>query len=200
MLLLLPSTAWAGMPSFVLTDLAELRLEAISFFAFTLLFVALGLQQLWNRLTELPALSYRRALGLTLLWGLLFHLVLTMISGARELMTPGAWVRKDATYVLVRDEERLVDTLLRQRELLELHAALGAWSAAHDGALPPHAFVADMPSAAWRDAEGRIFEYHPDQRLDGPASLLAWEPADVREPRLALFSDGTVGPLPEGVR
>ena len=34
------------------------------------------------------------------LWGLLFMLVLTMISGARELLTPGAWEKKGATYQL----------------------------------------------------------------------------------------------------
>jgi hypothetical protein len=33
----------------------------------------------------------------------LFLLVLTMISGARELMTPGAWEKKGFTYQLVRD-------------------------------------------------------------------------------------------------
>jgi hypothetical protein len=34
------------------------------------------------------------------LWGLLFLLILTMISGARELMTPGAWEKHGSTYEL----------------------------------------------------------------------------------------------------
>jgi hypothetical protein len=37
------------------------------------------------------------------LWGLLFLLILTMISGARELMTPGAWEKHGSTYRL-KDE------------------------------------------------------------------------------------------------
>ena len=37
-------------------------------------------------------------------WGSLFVLVLTMISGARELMTPGAWKKDGITYVL-EDEQ-----------------------------------------------------------------------------------------------
>jgi hypothetical protein len=41
--------------------------------------------------TVLPRLTYPEALGVIALWGLLFLLVLTMISGDRELMTPGAW-------------------------------------------------------------------------------------------------------------
>lgn len=39
-------------------------------------------------------------MGLVVLWGLLFIVVLAMISGARELMTPGAWEKQGATYRL----------------------------------------------------------------------------------------------------
>jgi hypothetical protein len=53
---------------------------------------------LWNSLQRdfprLPRLSFSRALAGVVLWGLLFIIVLTMISGARELMTPGAWQRQ----------------------------------------------------------------------------------------------------------
>ncbi len=37
---------------------------------------------------------------MVVLWGLLFTVVLAMISGARELMTPGAWEKQGATYRL----------------------------------------------------------------------------------------------------
>jgi len=59
-------------------------------------------------LTWLPRLSFGRALAGVILWGLLFFIVLTMISGARELMTPGAWKKDGATYKLADDpaEER----------------------------------------------------------------------------------------------
>ena len=67
-------------------------------------FLAFVVQSLWNTLkkdfTRLPRLSYFRACGFVTLWGLLFVVVLTMISGARELMTPGAWKRRATTYEL----------------------------------------------------------------------------------------------------
>ncbi len=111
-----PAAAWAGMGAVTLSDiarfltlsnLAKFRLDAISFFLVTLLGCAWIVQRIWNSLSndfpKLPRLSYFRALGLIGLWGLLFTLVLTMISGARELMTPGAWEKKGFTYQLVRD-------------------------------------------------------------------------------------------------
>ena len=94
----------AGMPSFGLTDIAHMRLETISFFLLVLVLSAWGVQKLWNGLTKdfpkLPRMSYARAVGVICLWGLLFVLILTMISGARELMTPGAWEKHGATYKL----------------------------------------------------------------------------------------------------
>jgi H+/Cl- antiporter ClcA len=104
--ILLPSVAWAGMPApMVLTDIARLRVEAISFFLAIFIACAAAVKLLWNRVLcasfpQLPRLNFWRALGLTALWGLLFLVVLTMISGGRELMTPGAWDRQGATYKL----------------------------------------------------------------------------------------------------
>jgi len=99
--------AWAGMPMVLLSALATRRIEAISFFAVVVLLVAWGVKGLWNGLRldfpAMPRLSYRRALGLVVLLGLAFNLVLVMISGARELMTPGAWERNGATYRLSED-------------------------------------------------------------------------------------------------
>ena len=87
-----------------LTDLARMRLEAISFFLLVLLISALLIQWLWNCLrssfTRLPRLTYFKSLALVLLWGLLFAVVLAMVSGARELMTPGAWEHHGVTYRL----------------------------------------------------------------------------------------------------
>jgi hypothetical protein len=69
-----------------------------------LLVAALVVQLAWNfarrDFDRLPRLSYPRALSVVVLWGLLFIVVLTMISGARELMTPGAWQKKGWTYEL----------------------------------------------------------------------------------------------------
>lgn len=91
-----------------LSNLAKLRIEAISFFAVCLLAIAWAIQHIWNSLVKdfprLPRISYLRSLGLMGLWGLLFLLVLTMISGARELMTPGAWKKSGWTYELAEPD------------------------------------------------------------------------------------------------
>ncbi len=88
--------ALAGMPMYVLTDLGELRFDALSFLVLLLLLAA-GARVLWNTLARdvprMPTLTYRRALAGVLLLSLAFYVVLAMISGARELMTPGAWER-----------------------------------------------------------------------------------------------------------
>src|SRR5262245_47532465 len=103
-----PSVALAGMPSFKVNDVAMLRVESLSFFLVVFLVSALFIQVLWNFLRRdfprLPRLSYGKALGLVTLWGTLFVLVLTMISGARELLTPGAWDKVGFTYKLAKDK------------------------------------------------------------------------------------------------
>ena len=99
--------AHAGMPSITLVDVANARFEAISFFLALLLLVSLIVQRLWNSLgkdfPKLPRIGYGRALAAVTLWGLVFLLILTMISGARELMTPGAWEKQGSTYRLKDD-------------------------------------------------------------------------------------------------
>jgi hypothetical protein len=107
-LVLMAGSADAGMPSmrFVLTEVAEMRLQTMSFFLAAYFASAFGIKLLWNCIasdfTVLPQLSYGRALALTTLWALLFVVVLTMISGARELMTPGAWEKDGVTLKVVR--------------------------------------------------------------------------------------------------
>lgn len=101
---LFPRTAEAGMPLVLLTEIASHRVEAISFFAVSFVVVSFAVWRLWNGLRRdfpaMPELRFRHAVALILLWGLAFNLVLTMISGARELMTPGAWSKEGATYRL----------------------------------------------------------------------------------------------------
>jgi hypothetical protein len=101
---LLTPSARAGMPSIQLTDVAGMRLDAISFFLALFLASALAVKVIWNRLrrdfVKLPRLTYFKSIAIVSLWGLLFILILTMISGARELMTPGAWERHGPTYRL----------------------------------------------------------------------------------------------------
>jgi hypothetical protein len=99
-----PQVALAGMPSVTFSDMARLRLQTISFFLMGLLLSAAVVMAVWNSLARdfprLPRLSYFKACGLVILWGLLFVVVLTMISGARELLTPGAWEKQGYTYKL----------------------------------------------------------------------------------------------------
>ena len=87
-----------------LTGLAEARLHIISFFVAIFMVTSLAFLLIWNSLrqtfTSLPKLTYRRALALVGLWAAAFILILTMISGARELMTPGAWEKSGAIYKL----------------------------------------------------------------------------------------------------
>jgi len=105
--------ALAGMPAALPSDVALVfrlndepyqRFQAISFFLLGIAVSAWALRGLWNFLARdfvrLPRLSYLKALVVVILWGLLFVIVLTMISGARELMTPGAWKKTGVTYTL----------------------------------------------------------------------------------------------------
>lgn len=101
--------ALAGMPSVTLTDLAELRLAGISFFLMLLLLSAWGFKLLWNYVrrdfSRMPYLSYRMALAFVLLLGLMLNVVLLMIAGTRELMTPGAWEKNGISYKVRGDDD-----------------------------------------------------------------------------------------------
>lgn len=108
----------AGMPSPLPDDFRALpifsgsirqRLESISFFLFAFLCMTVFVQFLWNSLANdfpklLPRMRFSRALAFVLLLGTLFVIVLTMISGARELLTPGAWKKTGWTYSLPPEE------------------------------------------------------------------------------------------------
>lgn len=95
---------YAGMPVVTLSDTAQLRLSGISFFLVVILLVAWGVRFLWNLLRRdfprLPLLDFKRSVALVVLLGLCFNVVLLMIAGTRELMTPGAWEKNGATYQL----------------------------------------------------------------------------------------------------
>lgn len=115
----LQCTASAGMPSALPEDLETYlrlneephqRLQSISFFLLGIGVATVGVMALWNLLARdfrlLPRITFVKALSLVVLWGLLFVLALTMISGARELMTPGAWRKSGATYSLQEEANR----------------------------------------------------------------------------------------------
>jgi hypothetical protein len=199
---LAPAVADAGMPSLTLTDVARIRLENISFFLVVFLLAALCIKLIWNYLakdwTFLPRLSYPRALGLTTLWGLLFILVLTMISGARELMTPGAWEKQGATYRLAKtDAERSAEDAVRdakRRQQLELlRAALWEYAVANQGAFPSASTDPAIPAELWKlpDSSGLQYLYRAGN-LSRDERLVAYEPELYANGRMALLASGEI--------
>src|SRR5262249_44341344 len=106
--------------------------------------------------------------GLVALWGLLFVLVLTMISGARELMTPGAWTKHGLTYNRAEDGTKPARAAVphetgRRRPLDRLRMALWPYARHHEGRFPPHATPPEVPEDAWRlpDPSGMTYIYMP---------------------------------------
>ena len=121
------------------------------------------------------------------LWGLMFVIVLTMISGARELMTPGAWKKDGLTY-------QLNDRDQRRQHLRELGRQLLLYAAVH-GELPASLELGGWPAQQNEapGAAGMTYEYFPSQDLKTHAtSLLAREPERFGDDRLALLTDGRV--------
>ncbi|MBA3847770.1 MAG: hypothetical protein H0X45_14160 [Planctomycetes bacterium] len=189
----------AGMPSVRLDDLAKARFETISFFLLMLLLCAALVRWLWNALTKdlpkLPRLTYGRALAMTVLWGLAGMVVLTMISGARELMTPGAWERRGATYALTGSVDPAQQA--RKQRLEAWRDELWRWSEQHGGVFPPHDSAEGLDSAAGvstHPSRSR-FVYVPGVARDS-AAILSYEPGVYGRDRWTLFADGQVELLP----
>jgi hypothetical protein len=201
LILLVPGSAIAGMPNVTLTDIAQMRVQTMSFFLFLLLVSALVVMLIWNGLrrdfVKLPRLTYLKSLGVVSLWGLLFILVLTMISGARELMTPGAWERSGATYRLsgADDRQTLKQVEQTRRARLEaLREALWAYAREHDGALPPDDRVAEIPPRLWEapDPSRARYLYTPGRRVGVGSDPVAIEPPIFGSAALVLRSDGQI--------
>lgn len=201
-LLLLPSFAHAGMPSITLTDIAKIRLENISFFLAGFLLSAWLVKLVWNYLGRdwafLPRLSYGKALGLMTLWGLLFILVLTMISGARELMTPGAWEKQGSTYRLAKGSEEAAASdaqrdQKRREQLEKLRGALWAYAVQHQGQFPAARTDPSVPADLWKlpDPSGVQYVY-VGGKLDAASVPLAFEPEIYGNERMVLFTNGEI--------
>jgi hypothetical protein len=180
-----------------LTDVARLRLEDISFFGFLMLIATLGIRFLWNFLardfTRLPRLSFFKALSLTALLGLFMLLVLVMISGARELLTPGAWYRQGSHY---RPNDA-GSAEQRQQSMEALRSALIQYAQNHNGHFPPHDYVAEVPARVWEapDSTGTRYVYLGGPTLGQTNALLVCEPQHFGDERLVLFADGRIEKL-----
>lgn len=207
-----PAVARAGMPAPLPTDPERLlrlndsvaaRLQTFSFFLLVLLGAAAAVRLLWNHFRRdfprLPRLTFGRALAAVLLWGLWFVVVLTMISGARELMTPGAWQKQGFTYKLA-DAVPPADAdpaRLRRQHLERLRTALWQFAATHNGRFPAGDERRAIPDELWTipDTGGMRYEYFPGRSAAPAASaalLLAVEPELEVDRRPALLTDGDV--------
>jgi hypothetical protein len=195
---------FAGMPSVTLTDAASLRFQSISFFLVVFAIASLIIRWLWNSLRSefprLPHLSYPKALGLVGLWGLLFLLVLTMISGARELMTPGAWKKDGITYTLDDGKMPASDSAsseptegIRREKLHALFAALAAYALRHNGRYPPE-YDSAISADLWKTphASGKRYLYRPALANSDAGQIVAYEPDVFGDGRFVLFASGEV--------
>jgi len=196
-LLVSPRASVAGMPSYDLNDVYRLRFEEISFFLVLLLMCALALKFLWNHAAKgfsfLPQIKYRHALCLSLILGVAMLLVLAMISGIREVLTPGAWRRQGSTYRLNDPAQEPI----RRRSLEQLGAALQDYARSHNGSFPPHDYVPEIASKLWEspDQQGSHYVYFPGRVTSEPTALLASEPLSFGEYRFTLTVGGVIEKL-----
>jgi hypothetical protein len=131
-----------------------------------------------------------------LLWGILFILVLTMISGARELMTPGAWEKQGFTYRLKEDtpaSERET-AKVRKQHLDQLRLALWRFAAMHNGRFPTEAEAKELATDLWivPDAGGLHYFYVPGLSASQAPQLLIYEPELDPDQRLVLQTNGEI--------
>ncbi|MDC0740758.1 hypothetical protein [Polyangium mundeleinium] len=202
--LVVPAVAHAGMPFVRLSDFARMRLEAISFFVLLIFLLTLLVQWFWNAvqrdIPRLPRLSHKASLGIVGLWALGMHLVLSMIAGGRELMTPGAWEKDGATYKLSPARAAPAEEALayaRKQQLERLRTALWGYAHAHGGKFPPHDYVEEIPEATWRIVDPSVMHYvyvsglHPERG----AVPVAYEPGIYSGKRMALLSSGEITAL-----
>lgn len=188
------TNCYAGMPSFALRDVYEVRFQEISFFVALLFLCAFLFQITWNYSAKgfsvIPRLTYWRSFSLALLLGLGMLVVLTMISGIRELLTPGAWRRQGHTYRLNDPAQEPV----RKRSIEHLRIALFEYARIHDGKFPPHDFVSEIPEKIWEspDESGSHYIYRGGLTTNDAQSVLAFEPANFGNTRFILTAAGEI--------
>jgi hypothetical protein len=181
----------AGMTVYELTDVARMRGEDISFFLFLLALSALGVRFLWNYLArdfQWPRLTFFKAFCLTGLLGLAMALALTIISGAREVMTPEAWTRQGSHYRLNDVGSRE----MRERSMDSLRSELLLYAQSHQGKFPPHDYAPEIPAKIWEapDRAGTRYIYLGSFNAGLTNGILACEPRNFGDERLVLFMDG----------
>lgn len=199
-----PVVALAGMPGVDFTDAGRMRLSTLSFFVALFLLSSWAVKGIWNRIQQdvprLPRLTFRVACGVVFLWGLLFVLVLTMISGARELMTPGAWEKNGATYKLKEspqvspEDSRSKLTAERSSGIERLRLALLMHAAKHEGRFPSADDTDAIERELWElpRRAGMRYLYAPGATVTTPSSVVVYEPAVYDDRQLVLMADGRI--------
>jgi len=199
--------AHAGMPAVHLTEVASVRLSVVSFFLMGLLLSATAILLIWNWLandfTWLPRLTFAKACAVVTLWGLLFVVVLTMISGARELLTPGAWRKVGLTYELdepkqqpiVPDVAAIREHQLRSRrtKLERLSAAVQRYAVLNDGMFPETLEALDS-NETWDvpGFPGTAYILLPLDSSDDEPQPIVREPEVFEDGPLVLLTSGEV--------
>jgi hypothetical protein len=205
MMLLLPLTVHAGMTMPEFSEIARTRLQVLSFFLILYLLTALVYQWAWNSLRKdfpkLPRIRYTGALAALAVCGLFIYVVLTMISGARELMTPGAWARTGVSYKLrepEKDPKPWLDAS-RRASLEKVRAFLWRYASEHGGAFPARREQADIPPAEWRsiDPDGLPLVYIAGLKPDIGKDVLVYEPVTFGRMRFVLLSSGEIVSMEE---
>lgn len=188
------SPAHAGMTVYGLRDIYRLRLEEISFFIVLLLASALVLKLLWNYafngFNSIPRLRYLQALCASLLFGLIMLLILTMISGIREVLTPGAWRKQGTSYRLNDPSQEPT----RRRSMEHLRGALLNFARSHEGRFPQNDFIPEIPEKLWEspDQLGSRYIYFGGLSTNESNAVLVLEPANFGDSRFVLKASGEV--------
>ncbi len=205
---LLSGSLLGGMPVVTLSDVARLRLDSISFFLLLIVLATFVVRWCWNTIAvefpRLPTLTIRKAFAVVVLWGLVFLLALTMISGARELLTPGAWEKSGLTYkVRPQGDSANVggplpihenDREARRARLSTVYELLEAYAREHDEKFPSQLADAVAEDSLrhppqWRNAE---YEYLAGNRLDSGGTRLLAEPNVYQGTRFAVLVGGVI--------
>jgi len=208
---ILPSEALAGMPSPVLSDWAAVRFETISFFVVVLLICAVAIRWLWNYLASdfpsMPRLSYGKTLAMVMLVGMFLAVVLTMIAGARELLTPGAWQKQGLLYKVTpqppppqpttpeSSSPQRIDE--RKEHLRNLKTALWQYAAKHEERFPENDHSTDIDSRLWElpGVAGMRYLYVSGLKTGDSPRVLVYEPNVYGDQRLVLRTNGDVAVL-----
>jgi hypothetical protein len=190
----LAPSAQAGMTVYSLRDIYRLRLQEISFFLVMLLGCAFLLKLLWNHafkaMPSVPRLGFMQASCLALLLGLTMLLLLTIISGIREVLTPGAWRHQGTSYRLNDQAQEPA----RRRGLEQLRSALFDYARAHGGKFPANDFVPEITDKLWEapDQLGSHYVYSGGLTTNHPGALLAIEPVNFGDRRFGLTVSGEI--------